>query len=134
MTEEPQEEKTYEVKDKRRVNADGTLREDAEPQTEETGQDVPESEEQEMPPPNVYAVLGFTSTMLTELAWQLLGIRLAPGQKEMIKDLPQAKVAIDSLVFISDKLQAHLSEEERKYLRAVISDLQMNYVRISKEG
>lgn len=134
MAQEPEEEKTYEVRDKRRVSAEGTLREDTGPQAEERPEGSQQAEDQEMPPPDVYAILGFTSSMLAETAWQLLGIRLAPGQKELAKDLPQAKVAIDTLVFISDKLQPHISEEERKYLRAIVSDLQMNYVRISQEA
>ena len=141
MADEPEEEKTYEVKDKRRFKADGSPREEAqvheEPedqaQAEEAAGGEPEKPE-EMPPPNVYALLGFMSSMLAETAWQLMGIRLSPGQKELFKDLPQAKVAIDTIVFISDKLDPHISEEERSFLRGLISDLQMNWVRQGRES
>lgn len=141
MAQENDSEKTYEVKDKRRVKADGTLREEPEPpeQTpsapaEETAQAEapagaePTREQEPVPPPNVYHLLEFVLGMLAEQAWQLMGIRLAPGQKEMARDMAQAKLAIDTMVFISEKLQTHLEEEDRKALRGMISDLQMNFV------
>lgn len=157
MAEEHDEKKTHEVKDKRRVNPDGTLREDAETsaperaQPKETGSDTQKAQEsaqpgesQEQPPrseqpetpgetgeapaPDVYNLLRFVFGLMADQAWQLMGIRLAPGQKEPVKDMVQAKLAIDTAVFISDKLQLHVSEDERRVLRATISDLQMNYV------
>ena len=146
LAKEPEEsqEPTYEVKDKRRVNADGTLKEEAQqaeqvPQ-EEAAAETPEqaeaetgAEQEEMPPPNVYAVLQFVLGLLVEQSWELMGIRLAPGQKEMVKDLPQAKLAIDTVAFISEKLQPQLDDENRRALRGMISDLQMNFVRVSGE-
>jgi hypothetical protein len=49
-----------------------------------------------------------------------MGIRLAPGQKEITKDMAQAKIAIDTIVFISEKLIAHVEEEDRRALRALV--------------
>jgi len=127
MAEEPNEE-TYEVKDKRRVNPDGTIKEEVtEPKTEESYADIPEGEA-DIPPPNVYALLQFVTGMLAEQAWQFMGIRLAPGQKEIARDLAQAKIAIDTAAFIADKISPNISEEERKILRDLISSLQINYV------
>ena len=140
MANEPEEqgqEKAYEVKDKRRVNADGTVNEEsaeaeeakAEAPQEQAG--VPGEEQAEIPPPNVYAILQFVLGLLAEQAWELMGIRLAPGQKEQVTDLAQAKVAIDTIVFIADKLHPQVGEEERKALRGLISDLQINFVQQS---
>ena len=147
------EDKTYEVKDKRRVNPDGSLKDDsaeeavaepaeeaarAEPEQPEVGkaEEQPAAEtaqeEANLPPPDVYAMLGFVVGLMADTAWQLMGIRLAPGQKETVKDLAQAKVAIDTIAFIADKLQPVLNEEERKGIRGVISDLQINFVRMSQ--
>ncbi|MCE5313422.1 MAG: DUF1844 domain-containing protein [Armatimonadota bacterium] len=129
MEQEPQ---GYEVKDKRRVNPDGTLKEDAaeqvppeEPATEES------REEGAMPPPNVFATMEFMVSMLAEQAWMLMGIRLAPGQKEVAKDMIQAKAAIDTIAFIVDKLNPHIEEQDRVALRGLVSDLQINFVRHS---
>jgi hypothetical protein len=129
MEEEPR------VKDKRRVNPDGTLKEEAvESKAEETTQQTQEpsaenDEQAGMPPPNVYATMEFMVSMLAEQAWMLMGLRLAPGQKEIVKDLTQAKTAIDTVVFLVDKLQPHIEEQDRITLRALISDLQLNFVR-----
>lgn len=118
-----EEEKTHEVKDKRRVNPDGTLKEDV-----ETGAPAEKPEQEEMPLPDVYQTLAFMVNLFAEQAWQFMGLHLPPGQKEPITDLAQAKIAIDSVVFAADKLSGHLGEEESKMLRTLISDLQLNFV------
>jgi len=142
MTEE--HEKEYEVRDKRRFNTDGTPRDESaeeppapepEAQAEPTAETEAEEEAEEgfgdVPPPNVYAFLGFASSMLAELAWQLMGIRVASGMKEPVKDMAQAKVAIDTLAFIFDAIHSELDEDEKKMYRALISDLRINFVRHS---
>lgn len=152
MTEhEEQQEKTYEVKDKRRVNPDGTLKEPQEPEPaaaepemkaeEEAGEKEAEQptagphehphEHADLPVPTVYDILGLAVGLLQEQAWQRMGIRLAPGAKEIEKDLVQAKIAIDTIVFITDQLAPHVGEEERKALRGLVGDLQINFVRQS---
>ncbi|MFQ3549788.1 MAG: DUF1844 domain-containing protein [Armatimonadota bacterium] len=143
--EEQQEQKTYEVKDKRRVNPDGTLKENVETKEPEScgcssehdfsstcEKEYEDDTKDEMPPPNVYAVLQFVIGLLADQAWQLMGIRLAPGQKEVIKDLKQAKIAIDTIAFIADQLSSTLKSEEKTLIQAMLSDLQINYVNQSK--
>ena len=163
---EEEQEKAYEVKDKRRVTPEGTIKEEvveetkarqapaeevkaeappaetkaeappeeakAEAAEERPPEAGPEEQEAELPLPDVYATLGFMVGMLAEQAWRFLGIRLTPGQKEMVKDLGQAKLAIDTLVFISDKLHTHVSEDERTAMRELISNLQINFVQRNK--
>lgn len=145
MAEEKQEDKAYEVKDKRRVNADGTLKEDAEtPSEEPTQEQSPEeqpaeqapAEERpeatgpaaEMPAPDIYETLQFVTGLLIEQAWQFMGLHLPPGRKEPVKDMVQAKIAIDTVIFVADRLHPHLNEEERRTIRGIISDLQLNFV------
>ena len=60
-----------------------------------------------------------------------MGLQLAPGQKQPIKDMQQAKIAIDTVAFIADKLHPHIGEDDRKVLRNIISDLQINFVKQS---
>ena len=155
MAEENEQEKAYEVKDKRRINPDGTLRDDAEPEAlkaeaapeqeapeeaaapaEETAPPAEEAageeEAAEFPQPSIYELMQFMVGMLAEQTWAHLGLRIAPGQKEPQKDLTQAKVAIDTIVFMIDKLHPHIGEEERKALRALVGDLQINFVRQSQ--
>lgn len=145
LEKDQEEEKAYEVKDKRRVNPDGSLKEEAqasEPATD-TNAEAPESpeptppeeeaqEEGETAAPSIYDMLQFVVGMIAEQAWYHMGIRIAPGQKEPVRDLAQAKIAIDTVVFMADKLQPHVTEEVRRALRSVVADLQMNYVRHSQ--
>lgn len=159
--EDKEEEKAYEVKDKRRVNPNGTLKEEAaeqetaaaepeqqaeteakapsetqeQPETEAQAPGEPQeqpSEAAEMPAPSVFDLLQFVAGMIAEQAWLHMGLRLAPGQKEPTKDLVQAKVAVDTVVFIADKVHPHVSEEDRRALRALVSDLQINFVKHSQ--
>lgn len=145
MADNQETEKTYEVKDKRRINPDGTIREGVEEQTEAKAQELGEAtkasaqeskekveEAGELPVASVYDILQFVAGMLSEQAWQKMGLRLAPGQKEMTKDMTQAKLAIDTIAFIVDKLHPHIGENERKALRGLLSDLQLNFVRQSQ--
>lgn len=141
LADNQEQEKTYEVKDKRRINPDGTIRENTEEQTEAKAQtpgetvesSTQESEEAgELPVASVYDILQFVAGMLSEQAWQKMGLRLAPGQKEMTKDMTQAKLAIDTIAFIVDKLHPHIGENERRALRGMLSDLQLNFVKQSQ--
>lgn len=135
-----EEQPGYEVKDKRRVNPDGTVKEEtakeepkAEPKAEQSArqpqEEVKSDEQAQMPPPNVYATMEFIVGLLAEQAWMMMGLRLAPGQKELVKDLAQAKAAIDTVVFMVEKLDPHIEEQDRIALRSMISDLQLNFVR-----
>lgn len=131
------------------MNPDGSLKEDAEapveqqpaePVAEEAaaapGPASQEAEapdaEAEIPAPNVFEMLQFVTGLLTEQAWQFMGLRLPPGRKEPITDMAQAKVAIDTVIFIADKLHPHLDDEARKTIRGIISDLQLNFVQRNK--
>jgi len=141
LADNQEQEKTYEVKDKRRINPDGTIRENTEEQTEAKAQTPDETvgsstqepeEAGELPVASVYDILQFVAGMLSEQAWQKMGLRLAPGQKEMTKDMTQAKLAIDTIAFIVDKLHPHIGENERRALRGILSDLQLNFVKQSQ--
>ena len=131
------------------MNPDGSLKEDAEapveqqpaePVAEEAAQAPgPASEEAEapgagaeIPAPNVFETLQFVTGLLAEQAWQFMGLHLPVGRKEPITDMAQAKVAIDTVIFISDKLHPHLDDEGRKTIRGIISDLQLNFVQRNK--
>lgn len=134
MASENDQEKTCEVNEQEETQQ--TTQESAqaeEPSTESAKREAGASHEEEaVPPPDVYSMLQFMLGMLAEQAWQFMGIRLTPGQKELSKDMTQAKIAIDTVAFIADKLHSQLGEEDRKAMRALVSDLQMNYVMHNK--
>ncbi len=158
MTEKQKKEKTkqspetesadnsYEIKDKRRVNADGTLREEAkEFASETTKKDEFKAEAPKNEPPaveddekgevgdlSIYQYLQFVAGTIAHQAWQYMGLGVPQGRHEPIVDMGQAKIAIDTVVYIHDQIAPHINEEERKMFRNLISDLQINFVQRNK--
>jgi len=78
---------------------------------------------------DVYDTLRFMVSLLIQQAWVSLGIQKAPGAEEVKQDLPQAKVAIDTLEFVIAKLEPDLEPQEKAELHSVLSNLQINYVK-----
>ena len=69
--------------------------------------------------------------ILSIKAWQHMGLRVKPGTDKVEKDLGQAKLAIDCVNFLVDKLEPHVKEDEKKSLRSLLADLQINFARLS---
>lgn len=87
------------------------------------------NEEQKTPEINLYNELQFLAMGLSQMAWQLMGLQLGPGQKEIKKDMEQAKLAIDTVVFLVDKISDKIDEKQKKDFQNIISDLQINFVK-----
>jgi hypothetical protein len=77
---------------------------------------------------DVYSLLRSSISILYPSAWSWMGLAINPITGKMDKDLDQAKVAIDTIVFMVDKLEPHASEAERRELKNMVSMLQINYV------
>ncbi len=78
---------------------------------------------------DVYDTLRFMVSLLIQQAWVSLGIQKAPGAEEVEQDLPQARVAIDTLEFVIDRLAPDLEPQEEAELNSALSNLQINYVK-----
>jgi hypothetical protein len=74
-------------------------------------------------------LLGLFIGILSEKAWQYMGIRLAPGKSEVDKNMVKAKAAIDCVAFLTEKIAPSLSPDEDRRLRSMVTDLQLNYVK-----
>jgi hypothetical protein len=55
-----------------------------------------------------------------------------PQTQKIQKDFKKAILTIDCVAFIIDKLAPQLGDDERTKLRALLTDLQINYVRQQK--
>jgi hypothetical protein len=84
--------------------------------------------------PDVYSVLALFMGELRNLAWLRMGLVANPGTGEIERDLPQAKVAIDTVAFLATQLEPLVAPEERLPLKALVSDLQVNFVEQSKRS
>jgi hypothetical protein len=78
---------------------------------------------------DVYQLLGLFIGVLSEQAWQYIGRRVRPASQKVEKDMPRAKVAIDCISYMIERLEPQASDAENNKLRALLADLQINFVR-----
>ena len=75
---------------------------------------------------------------ITSLAFQamiFLGEVANPLTNEIDKNLPQAKLLVDTLVLLKEKTTGNLDQNEKEALESFVYELQMKYVEvINKEG
>lgn len=57
-----------------------------------------------------------------------LGLAPQPGTDKVEKNLELARFNIDLLLVLKEKTNNNLTDEEKRFLESVISDLQMKYV------
>jgi len=81
---------------------------------------------------DVYSLLGLFVGLVAEKAWETLGLRTRPGTDKVETDFNQARVAIDTVGFIAEKLQPRLQDDEKLHLERLVADLKLNYVRLTK--
>ena len=94
----------------------------------------PEAEEKHEPRPvDVYTTVTWMVGMLASSAWLAMGLQINPGTGKIEKDLAQARTAIDCVMALADRVTPHLDEAQRREMRGLISDLQINFVNQSKE-
>jgi hypothetical protein len=74
----------------------------------------------------VYGLLRFFLGLLAQQAWVALGVQAAGG--ELRPNLPEAKVAIDTLAFMAEKLAADLDASEKRELDTLLANLRVNYI------
>lgn len=77
---------------------------------------------------DVYGLLRMTLGMFAEQAWVQMGLQLAPGAKELTKDLKQTRIAIDTVNFMKEALGDNLRPEEKREVEQLLATLRMNYV------
>lgn len=82
--------------------------------------------------PDVYSVLALFLQELRSLAWLRMGLVANPSTGQIERDLDQAKIAIDTVEFLAKQLEPAVAPEERLPLKALVSDLQINFVEQSK--
>jgi hypothetical protein len=126
-----EEEKGFVIKDKRSFDDKGNLKEQ-EPQEEEMKEEAPKEEapkeKKETPPlPEV----NFNSLVfsLSSSALLHIGEIADPNTGEKKKDLPLAKHAIDTVAMLKEKTEGNLTEEEVKFIDAILTDLRWRYVK-----
>lgn len=73
--------------------------------------------------------------ILSEKAWQTIGLRVKPGTETVQKDLDEARLAIDIVDFLTGKIADSIADTERRRLESLVADLKLNFARIaSRQG
>lgn len=106
-------------------------KEEEEPKEEEKKEEkeekIPEGKEVD-----TLSLLKICISILSGGAWSWLGLTAHPQTGKIKRDLQQAKLAIDSISLLFNQIEDKLSELERKEIKALLADLQINYVNQSK--
>lgn len=97
--------------------------------SEHLGGQLPDPEMmKQMFPDDAAGMAKLCISMLLGTAWQFLGMAVHPKKGVIIKDLVQAKLAIDCGASVLEHVQSHMPEAEAKEFHRVISDLRINFV------
>jgi hypothetical protein len=72
--------------------------------------------------------------ILNGKAWEYLGLMMNPETKEINQDLQKAKISIDSIEFLFEKIKDELGKDDKLQLENLLANLQMNFVEKSKEN
>lgn len=77
----------------------------------------------------------FSIGLLTELAWQKMGLHLNPVTKQVERDFNQARLAIDTVALLVEMVKGHVSEREYDQLRTTLANLRLNFAeQVQKQG
>lgn len=138
-----EEEKGFVIKDRRSFDETGGLKEQQEEKTQEaskrdekgkdsekngTAQEAGADAGEQTPPlPEV----NFSSLILSLSSSSLFHLGEVPdpqtGKKK--KDLPLAKHSIDIIAMLKEKTEGNLTDEEKKFIESVLTDLRWRYVK-----
>jgi hypothetical protein len=135
----PDEEEGFTFVDKRRTQNVETLEsESGEPLSDrDEAPSFPASSEgadrdEDVVDADIYQILGYFTSLLANEAWQKLGLIANPQTGEAKADLPQARVAIDTIGDLVARLEAapeiSVPPQTRRELRNLLNDLRLNYV------
>jgi hypothetical protein len=129
-----EEEKGFVIKDRRSFDEKGELKDtklEEEAKKEEPEDQAPKKEAERPPLPEV----SFNSLIfsLSSTVFFHLGEIADPQSGKKAKDLPLAKHTIDIIAMLKEKTEGNLTEEEKKFIENILTDLRWRYVNATKE-
>jgi len=95
---------------------------------------APETERTRRESPGALPEIDFNSFILSlsSSAMMHLGVIPSPISKKTEKNLPLAKQTVDIISLLEKKTRGNLAPEEKQFIEAVLYDLRMKYVEVSK--
>ncbi|NCO33134.1 MAG: hypothetical protein AUJ92_11155 [Armatimonadetes bacterium CG2_30_59_28] len=117
------------------VEEDGPHEQVEEPtDLEPDGEGDRHAEEEAGDPPqdvDVPTLVQFLIGELSARAWINLGLIQNPMTKLVVKDISQARLAIDCMAALVEKISPHLEDEEKRQYDRLLNDLRMNFLQQS---
>lgn len=105
--------------------------ETAGPQTTAASEEEREDREETPHDINVQTLVSFFVAELAARAWIHMGIQQNPVTGLVVKDLPQARMAIDCTAALVEQISPTLDEPGRRELQSLLSTLRINFVQQS---
>lgn len=72
--------------------------------------------------------------VLSGSAWQNLGLVPHPTSKKVVRNLDDARLAIDAVASLIDHLKPRVDENERRDLDTLLANLRLNFVEQSAKS
>jgi Domain of unknown function (DUF1844) len=85
--------------------------------------------QESLPKADVYVLLQVSVMQFAALAWQKMGLRADPFTNQIEKDVDQARLAIDTVAALLDKLLPHLQGQQARDFQSMLTDLRLNFVK-----
>jgi hypothetical protein len=105
----------------------------------EAEQAQPEAPAEEAAPPegepavlqqiDVYAMMRVSLAQFAAVAWQKMGLQADPFTNQVDKDIEQARLAIDLVAVLVERLAPHLQGQEARDYQSLLTDLRLNFVK-----
>lgn len=83
-----------------------------------------------MSQPKMEASFSMLTMSIASSAVMAMGLAPNPQTNETQKDKEMAKFNIDLLVMLQEKTKNNLSDEEKRFLDSVVTDLQMKFLQM----
>ena len=77
---------------------------------------------------DTFTTLKLFLSILAGQAWRKMGLVVDPKTNKIDKDTDQARAAIDCFQLVLKRIEDKLTEDEKRRLNSVLSDLQLNFV------
>ncbi|KAA0225040.1 MAG: hypothetical protein AKCLJLPJ_01321 [Fimbriimonadales bacterium] len=88
-----------------------------------------EKEEKQPEPVSVYDLVASALYALVDIAWVKMGLQPDPLTRQPATDMAEARLAIDVAAQLAEALDPKLTDDERRQIQALLSNLRINFVR-----
>ncbi|MCX7642705.1 MAG: DUF1844 domain-containing protein [Armatimonadetes bacterium] len=83
--------------------------------------------EQRFVTPDVPQAILFSISILSDLAWQKMGLHINPITKQIEPDMKQARLAIDTIALLVEMVREWVDERQYDSLRTLLANLRLNF-------